>query len=242
LPGLGTANASASAASASAAAAIPAVDASVPSPPRPLDPWAGRQNEAIKLVTAKTLPKSRVTIGEQARDLLQEMHEKELIHAADTGERLYLPDKLTWTALQEEGPRYRVYLNFFASQANGERVQARSYQFVTDLQIRTVHADDAATQQDLQGQPAALTFKHNPMATDIDSILGGVDIYNKHGVQLMIIKKSRSNREERKKIETALQTAKDKLKRAVIYFRRTYPEKALQNIAKAYQFLELIKG
>ena len=91
-------------------------------------------------------------------------------------------------------------------------------------------------------QPAALTFKHNPMATDIDSILGGVDTYNKHGVQLMIVKNNRSNRDDRKKIETALATAQNRVKRAVIYFRKTYTEKALQNIAKAYNFVPLIKG
>jgi len=55
-----------------------------------------------------------VTLGSQARAMLRHMHEKELMHAAETGERLYLPDKMSWTALQEEGPSYRVYLNFFA--------------------------------------------------------------------------------------------------------------------------------
>jgi hypothetical protein len=171
------------------------------------------------------------------------MHEKELLHAADTGERLYLPDKLSWTALQEEGPRYRVYLNFLASQANGERAQARSYQFIIDLSRKDVQAADAATQQDLMSQSVEFNFKHNPMTLDIDSILGGVDTYNKHKVQLMIVKNNRHNREERKKIDAATAAARAKIERAVIYFRRTYPEKALQNIAKAYNFSDLlIKG
>ena len=102
--------------------------------------------------------------------------------------------------------------------------------------------DDAVTQQDLLTQPAELTFKHNPMATDIDSILGGVDTYNKHKVQLIIaVKKNRHNHEERGKMETAMNAAEAKIKRAVIYFRRTYAETALQNIAKAYFFTELLK-
>jgi len=228
--------------------ALPGIAATPASPPAPTpveaapDPWKGKQNEAITLVMNKTLPKSKITIGQQAKALLQQMHEKELIHAAETGERLYLPDKMVSTALQEEGSHFRVYLNFMASQANGERVQARSYQFLVDLQAKTVRTEDASTQQDLLSQPAELTFKHNPMATDIDSILGGVDTFNKHKMQLMIVKKNRRNRQERTKMEAALEAAQTKIKRAVIYFRRTYAEKALQNIANAYQFSELLKG
>ena len=206
------------------------------------NPWKGMQNDAIKLVQNKHLPKSKVTVGEQAKTMLQEMHEKELLHAADTGERLYLPDKMTWTALEEEGPRYRVYLNFLAMQASGERVQTRAYQFMVDLKTKDVSTDDPGAEQDLLSQPAALTFKHNPMATDIDSILGGVDIYNKHKVDLIIVKKNKRNRDERAKIETALAAAQAKVTRAVVYFRRTYTEKALQNIAHAYEFAELLKG
>ena len=148
-----------------------------------------------------------MTVGSQAKTMLKQMHEKELMHAAETGERLYLPDKMGWAALQEEGSRYRVYLNFQAMQENGERVQTRSYQFIVDLKSKLIHADDGVTEQDLLTQAAELTFKHNPMATDIDSILGGVDTYNKHKVQMIIIKKSKSNRDDRTKIEAALKTS-----------------------------------
>lgn len=221
---------------------IPPVDVPAPAAPRPSDPWAGRQSDAIRLVMARTLPGSKITVGAQAKTMLKQMHEKELMHAAETGERLYLPDKMAWAALQEEGVRYRVYLNFQAMQANGERLQTRSYQFIVDLKSKAVRADDPATEQDLLTQNAELNFKHNPMATDIDSILGGVDAYNKHKVQMIIIKKNRSNRDERKKIETALKTAQDKVQRAIIYFRRTYADKALQNVARAYDFVELANG
>ncbi len=207
-----------------------------------MDPWKGKQSEAIALVQNKTLPKSKITIGNQARAILQEMHEKELIHAAETGERLYLPDKIAWAALQEEGSLYRVYLNFLSWQATGERVQSRSYQFFVDLKKKEVRTEDASAQQDLLTQPAELTFKHNPMATDIESILGGVDTFNKHQVQLIIVKKNSRNREERKKIEAALAAAQGKIIRAAVYFRKTYTEKALENVAKAYAFSELLKG
>ena len=210
--------------------------------PRHADPWAGRQSDAIKLVMAKTLPGGKITVGNQAKTLLMQMHEKELMHAAETGERLYLPDKMGWAALQEDGARYRVYLNFQAMQANGERVQARSYQFIVDLKSKAVRADDPATEQDLLTQNAELNFKHNPMAIDIDSILGGVDTYNKHKVQMIIIRKSRSNRDERTHIETALKAAQARILRAILYFRRTYPDKALQNVARAYNFTELVNG
>jgi hypothetical protein len=80
------------------------------------------------------------------------------------------------------------------------------------------------------------------MATDIDSILGGVDTYNKHKVQLIIIRKNRSNREERKTIEAAAAAAQSKVTRSMVYFRRTYPEKALQNVARAYNFVALANG
>jgi hypothetical protein len=206
------------------------------------NPWKGKQNDAIALVQNKRLPKSKTTIGDQARTMLLEMHEKELIHAAETGERLYLPDKLAWSALEEDGPLYRVYLNFLSMQANGERVQSRSYQFIVDMKTKGVRTEDPAAQQDLLTQPAELTFKHNPMATDIESILGGVDTYNKHKVQLIIVKKNNRNREERKKIESALVASHAKVTRAVLYFRKTYTEQALQNIAKAYEFSELLKG
>jgi hypothetical protein len=221
---------------------VPPVDAASPAAPRPVDPWAGRQNDAINLVVAKTLPGSKVTVGGQAKTMLKQMHEKELMHAAETGERLYLPDKMAWAALQEEGARYRVYLNFLAMQANGERIQTRSYQFIVDLKSKAVRADDPATEQDLLTQNAELNFKHDPMATDIDSLLGGVDTYNKHAVQMIIVKKNKSNRDERAKIEMALKTAQAKIQRSIIYFRRTYSDKPLQNVAKAYDFVELANG
>jgi len=224
---------------------IPAEDTPSGAGPNALqanNPWAQRQGEAIKIVTAKTLPDSLVTVGSQARTLLAQMHEKELLHAADTGERLYLPDKMTWAALEEEGPRYRVYLNFLAMQATGERIQARSYQFIVDLKTKDVRADDPATQEDLLTHPAEARFKHNPMATDIDSILGGVDTFNKHKVRLLIVRKNSANSGERKKIEAAVNAAQTKVKRAVVYFRRTYPDSALQNVAKAYSFTDLVNG
>ncbi len=247
MPGVGTDGGSASALSSPAGKTVPervVPEGAAPAPapiPKP-DPWKGKQNEAIALVQNKTLPKSKITVGNQARAMLQQMHEKELIHAAETGERLYLPDKIAWTALQEEGSIYRVYLNFFAWQPLGERVQSRSYQFVVDVNHRDVRTDDVTAQQDLLTQPAELTFKHNPMATDIDSILGGVDTFHKHQVQLIIVKKNRRNREERKKIDAALETAQGKITRSAAYFQRTYPGKALENVAKAYDFSELLKG
>jgi len=110
------------------------------------------------------------------------------------------------------------------------------------MKSKRVRTEDPATLQDLLTQPAELTFKHNPMATDIESILGGVDTYNKHKVQLIIVKKNSRNREGRKKIAAAMAAAQEKVARAVLYFRKTYTEQALQNIAKAYQFTELLKG
>ncbi len=206
------------------------------------DPWKGRQNEAIDLVLNKTLSKSKTTIGSQARVMLQEMHEKELLHAADTGERLYLPDKISWTALQEEGPHYRVYLNFLAWQANGERVQSRSYPFLVDLEHKGVRTEDSATQQDILTQTAEqLNFKHNPMAVDIESVLGGVDHYNKQKMRAIIVKNNRRNRNEQKNIAAGLAAAKEKVTRAIVFFRRAYSDKILQNIAKAYDFSELLK-
>jgi hypothetical protein len=221
---------------------VPAVDRESSAAPRSADPWAARQNEAIKIVVSKTLPGTKITVGSQAKSMLKQMHEKELMHAAETGERLYLPDKMGWAALQEEGPRYRVYLNFMAMQANGERVQARSYQFIVDLKTHSMHADDTVTEQDLLKENVELSFKHNPMATDIDSLLGGVDTYNKHKVQMIIVKNSRSNREERTKIETALKNAQSRILRSIVYFRRTYADKALQNVAHAYNFVELVSA
>lgn len=216
--------------------------AEAPRTPAEKDPWSDRQNEAIALVMNKTIPGSKSTIKAQAKAMLDGMHEKELIHAAETGERLFLPDKISWAALREEGARYRVYLNFLAWQATGERVQTRSYQFVVDMKAKTIKSDDAMTQQDLLKPSADLALKHNPMAVDIESILGGVDFYNKQQMRSIIVKKSRKNREEQKSITAALSAAKEKLTRAVVFFRKTYSDQALQNIAKAYQFSELLKG
>ena len=174
--------------------------------------------------------------------MLMEMHEKELLHAAESGERLYVPDKIAWAALREEGSRYRVYLNFLAMQASGERVQSRSYQFLVDMDHKSVRTEDAATQQDMMTPPTGPAFKHNPMAVDIESILGGVDHYNKEKMRGIIVKNNRRNKKEQKNILTSIAVAKDKIIRATAFFRRTYSDKAMENISKAYDFSDLLKG
>lgn len=214
----------------------------VPTPvPPAVDLWANKQNDAIRLAMAKTIGGGKTTVGNQAKAMLDDMHQKELLHAAETGERLYLPDKIAWAALREENSLYRVYLNFMAWQANGERIQTRSYQFQTDLAAKQVTTDDNATQQDFLQQTAALVHKHNPMVDDIESVLSAVDTLNKHKMRSMIIKKNRHNRAEQKNIESALASAKGKLQRSMAYFRTKYPEKTLQNIEKAYNFSEALK-
>ncbi len=207
-----------------------------------VDSWADKQNDAIDFVMNKNVPGTKTSIKTQAKAMLDAMHERELLHAAETGERLYQPDKITWAALREGGSKYRVYLNFMAWQAGGERVQSRSYQFIVDLQTKTLQPEDASTDQDLFHPSADLTLKHNPMAVDIESILGGVDYYNKQKMRAMIVKNSRKNKSESAEISRAMSAAKEKINRAAAYFRKTYSEKALQNIAKAYQFSEILKG
>jgi hypothetical protein len=206
------------------------------------DPWAGRQNEAINLAMYKKICGDNATVIGQAKVMLQEMHEKELMHAADTGERLYLPDKMAWSALREDGPLYRVYMNFSALQANGERVQARSYQFSTQLEQKKVTSDDNATLQDFLNKQTPLVFKHNPMADDIESILSAIDLLDKQKLRAMIVQKSRHNKKEQKNIQQAIDTAEAKVQRAIVYFRTKYPENKLQNLGKAYNFVPLLEG
>ena len=165
------------------------------------------------------------------------------MHAAETGERLYLPDKSAWSALCQEGAIYRVYLNFSALQANGERTQTRSYQFIVDLENKAVTTDDTAARQDFLDARTVVAPTHPPLAVDIDSLLGGIDTLNKHKLRAIMAKKSRvSSKRERKDIDTTVAAAEQKVRRAVIYFRTRYPEKALQNVAKAYGFTTVVNG
>jgi hypothetical protein len=221
---------------------VKAVVAETPAPSVNVDTWIGRQDEAIKLVMGKTLAGGKRTIGLHAKMMLDEMHEKELLHAAETGERLYLPDKINWLSLREDGPVYRVYLNFSAWRPSGERVQARSYQFRVDLQTHDVSSDDTGTRQDFLEITALGSFQHNVMADDIESILSAVDLLNKQKMHAMIVKEDRRNKREKKNREMALTVAQAKVRRAIVYFRTKYPEKALQNVAKAYVFTVLLKG
>jgi hypothetical protein len=216
--------------------------AKAPASPTPADPWAARQTDAINSVMAHPIAGGKQTVGGLAKMMLEEMHEKELMHAADTGERLYLPDKIAWSALREEGPVYRVYLNFSALQANGERVQTRSYQFETDLQKKAVSSDETPTQQDFLNVTTIPKHVHQPMADDIDSLLSGVDLLNKHKLRAMIISKKHSTKLERKNMASALGAAQQRVERAILYFRTRYPEKALQNVAKAYEFIPVLNG
>ena len=208
----------------------------------PSDPWAGRQNEAITLAMYRKICGGDATVVGQAKIMLEDMHERELIHAADTGERLYLPDKISWTALREEGALYRVYLNFSALQASGERAQARSYQFTVELQQKLVNSDDSATQQDFLNKQTPLVHKHNPMADDIVSLLSGIDELDKQKMRAIIVEKSHTSKKERKKIEQAISAAEDKVQRAIVYFRTKYAEDKLRNIGKAYNFTALLEG
>ncbi len=223
---------------------LPGVAASPPVEEAKVAPdlWAERQNDAIETVMNKSIPGSKTSIKAQARAMLDAMHQRELLHAAKTGERLYLPDKISWAALREEGSQYRVYLNFMAWQAGGERVQARSYQFRVDLKNKNIRPEDASTFQDLFQPSPDLNLKHDPMALDIESILGGVDHFNKQRMRAIIVKNSRKNKTEYSDIMSSLSAAKDKIHRAAAFFRKTYSDEALRNVAKAYQFTELLKG
>jgi len=205
------------------------------------DLWARRYDEAMLLVQGRTIFAGKRTIGNHAKQMLSEMHEKELLHAADMGERLYLPDKMGWSALQEGGPRYRVYLNFSALQANGERAQARSYQFMVNLETHEVSSDDTATLQDFLENKTYSVHVRNPMADAIESVLSAVDLLNKQKMRAMIIEKGHRSQEEQKNIHQSFASARAKLQRQIIYFRTKYVEKILSNIAKAYAFQEILK-
>jgi hypothetical protein len=205
------------------------------------DLYVNRQNDAISQVMKFRIAAGKITIGEQAKTLLETMHDKELLHAAEMGERLYLPDKLSWSALREGGPLYRVYLNYSALQANGDRVQTRSYQFTLDLQTGQVTTDDNATRQDFLSIIDVMTHDRQAMAKDIENILSGVDQLNKQKLRSMVVRNSRKNSTEIQSIESATKSANEKVRKTIIYFRTKYPEKALQNVAKAYSFGELLK-
>ena len=138
------------------------------------------------------------TVGENAVMMLADMHEKELLHAGETGERLYLPDKISWSGLHEEGPRYRVYLNFQAWQANGERTLARSDQFTVDLQHKSVAALDDSTRHDFYDIASMLMHTPNPKAADIQSVLDGVDAVNRHKLRAVIMKSDKEKDEQKK--------------------------------------------
>lgn len=200
------------------------------------DPWIGRQAEAIDLVVNHPLFDGKSTVGGHAKAILEAMHDKELLHAADTGERLYMPDKLSLSSLREEGSVYRVYLNFSALRAAGERVQSHSYQFRADLQSRDVMSDDGAARRDFLEASAPAKHAHPPMVDDIESILSAVDLLNKQKLRSMILGKSRRNKKERENIQAALEAAQAKANRSIIYFRTKYPEQMLQNVGKAYLF------
>jgi hypothetical protein len=165
-----------------------------------------------------------------------------LLHAADTGERLFLPDKITWSALREEGSRYRVYLNFLAWQPNGERLQAQSNQFIVDLEKKTVQSADETTRQKFFEAANQMQFAPaSSKAADIEALLGGVDALNKQKLHAVIMK-SDKQKDEKKKSEAALKAAEDKLLRQIVYFRTKYAEKTLQNVGKAYLFSDALKG
>ncbi len=220
---------------------VPVVKAVPVRPAIATNSWQGREQEAIDLTLKQKIYAGQRTIGENAKLMLDNMHAKELVHAADAGERLYLPDKMNWSALHEEGPRYRVYLNFLASQANGERNLARSNQFSVDLEHRSVTALDDGTRQDFYDPATMQTHQPNAKADDIDNILRGVDIVNRQKLRAVILK-SDKQKDEQTKTRDALKTAEDKLQKEIVYFRTKYAEKTLQNIAKAYMFATILKG
>jgi hypothetical protein len=207
-----------------------------------MDPWRGKEQQAIAMALQQKIYTGKRTVGINATLMLEDMHEKELLHAGDTGERLYLPDKIEWTALHEEGPHYRVYLNFMAWQANGERIQARSDQFAVDLQKKTVTPEDESTRHDFFDSTNILHHQHNPKADDIESVLSAVDLVNRQKVRAVILKSDKKDKDEQKNIQIALQAAEAKFERMVVYFRTKYAERTLQNVGKAYLFPGLLKG
>jgi len=205
------------------------------------NPWKDRFKEAINLATHKKISTTGQSVGERAIVMLEGMHDKELLYAADTGQRLYLPDKIAWSALQESGPVYRVYLGFSADQANGERTQTQSYQFQANLEHHVVVTDDAASAADFLNATTSLVHKRDPRAADIQNVLSGVDLLNKQLMRAIIVKDNRKNRLEEKDIAAAIKTAMQRFQRAVIYFRSNYPDAMLQKIAQAYSFTKLLK-
>jgi hypothetical protein len=213
-----------------------------PAPLVPIDPWKGKENDAIALTLHKKIYGGKRTIESNAQLILEELHEKELLHAADTGERLYLPDKINWSAIHQDEAIYRVYLNFSALQANGERDLTRSDQFLVSLQLNGVTPVDENTRNDFFNDATMLIHHHSKEADDIEGLLSAVDQLNKQKMRAIIVKKNRHNKEELKEIEKALTIAQEKLRKAVVYFRTQYPEKALQNVARAYDFVPLLKG
>jgi len=205
-----------------------------------VDPWKDRQSDAIQGVMKFRIAGGKLSIADHAKAMLEQMHDKELLHAAQTGERLFLPDKMGWSALREEGPLYRVYLNYSALQADGQRVQTRSYQFSFNLEKNTLVTDDSATRQDFLTMTQPVRHVRVEMAKEIDNLLSGVDALNKQKLRAMISRNGR-NKKEAKAIETAVQAARDKVRKSIVYFRTKHPEKVIQNIAKAYVFTELLK-
>lgn len=221
-------------------APVPESVKATPVTPDKPDPWKDRQNEAIERVMKYRIAGGKLAVADHAKLMLDQMHDKELLHAAETGERLYLPDKMGWSALREDGAVYRVYLNYSALQADGQRAQARSYQFSYDLQHSKFSTDDSGTRQDFLALTQPVIYKRVDLAKDIDNLLSGVDAFNKQKLRAMIVKNGK-NKKEAKSTEAAVQQAREKVRKSIVYFRTKYPETALQNIGKAYSFVELLK-
>ncbi len=203
------------------------------------DPWYGKEQGAISLVMKQKIYSGKRTIAENAKIMMQSMHNKELLHAAETGERLYLPDKLGWTSLREDGALYRVYLVFTALQGNGERTQYVAYQFHANMEYKQVVGIDDQTKRDFFDPSAMVISAPNAMATDIDTLLAGVDELNRQKLRAMIIKHGK-NKGEKEALQAALFTAQMKVQKTIQYFRSRYPEKNLTNVAKAYNFSPLL--
>lgn len=206
------------------------------------DLWKGKEQEAIERVLKCKIFSGKSTIGETAKLTLLGMHDKELLHAADTGERLYLPDKLSWSALREEGSRYRVYLNFMAWQLNGERVQPRTDAFSVDLQRNGVTPADDSTQKNFFDPAGLIQHQPNTKADDIESVLSAVDTLNRHKLRSVILKSGKLKKDEQKSFQAAIDAAEKKFIKTIVYFRTKYAEKTLQNVAKAYGFTAVLKG
>lgn len=226
-------------------APAPVVQASPPPAPAPqaprIDPWKDKQRDAIQRVMGSKIIGGQISIADQAKAMLNEMHDKELLHAMATGERLFLPDKVSWSALREDGARYRVYLNFSALQANGERTQARSYQFSIDLEKGAIDSDDNATRQDFLSATQKLGGARQASAKDLDNVLSGVDALNKQRLRSMVVGRNKRNKDEIASAQKAVEAARQKVRTSIVYFRTQHPEKSIQNAAKAYAFSELLQ-